>query len=335
MAIKPYTKIIENIEKHSNIFIFHHIRPDGDCLGAQQGLGFAILKRFPKKRVFFVGDNENIFSFLNFHFDNVNLIKDVFFENSLAITVDTADIKRIQNLDFFLNSNFKTRVKIDHHPDILESIYNEKWIDPTFSATSEMIGFLLKEENWEIDEEISQFIYLGILTDSGRFSFSSTSSRTFAVASFLLKANFNFTKLNWFLSKKSEEEVAFYAYVLANYKKKNKVLWYFVSKEQQNMFKLRQDQFSAVNVLANIGDARIWLFLIENDNEIRVRIRSNGPIINKIAREYGGGGHNHAAGINLVKMGKIWETINEIIEKLINLVKEFEKNEEKVQNEQN
>lgn len=329
MNTKPFAKIIENIENHDNIFIFHHIRPDGDCLGAQQGLGRAILKRYPKKKVFFIGDNENIFNFLNFHFDNENLIKEEFFKNSLAITVDTADIKRIQKLEFFLNSDFKTRVKIDHHPDILEPIYNEKWVDTTFSAASEMIGLLLKEENWEIDEEISQFVYLGILTDSGRFSFSSTSARTFDVASFLLKSNFNFVKLNWFLSQRTEQEVAFYAYVLTNYNKKDKVLWHFVSKEQQNMFKLSRDQLSSVNILSNIGDARVWLFLIEGDNEIRVRIRSNGPIINKIAFEYGGGGHNYAAGINLEKSEKIKEIIDEIIEKLINLVKEFEKSEQK------
>ncbi|MCI8283047.1 DHH family phosphoesterase [Mesomycoplasma hyopneumoniae] len=327
MKRKKYEKIIQNIENHDNIFIFHHIRPDGDCLGAQQGFGYAIAKRFPKKKVFFIGDNENIFNFLNFHFDNENLIQDEFFQNSLAITVDTADIKRIKKLDFFLNSNFKTRIKIDHHPDIFEEIYNEKWVDPTFSAASEMIGYLLMEENWEINSEISKFIYLGILTDSGRFLFPSTTSRTFQVAAFLMKFNFDFAKLNWFLSNRTEQEVAFYAEVLANYKKKDKVLWYFVSKEIQNKFKLRNDQLSAVNILANIGDARIWLFLIEMENGIRVRIRSNGPKVNKIASEYGGGGHEYAAGINLEKSEKTKEISQEIIDKLVIQVKEFEQNE--------
>ncbi|WP_258555407.1 DHHA1 domain-containing protein [Mesomycoplasma hyopneumoniae] len=63
------------------------------------------------------------------------------------------------------------------------------------------------------------------------------------------------------------------------------------------------------------------------ENGIRVRIRSNGPKVNKIASEYGGGGHEYAAGINLEKSEKTKEISQEIIEKLVIQVKEFEQNE--------
>ncbi|MBG0730515.1 bifunctional oligoribonuclease/PAP phosphatase NrnA [Mycoplasma sp. 'Moose RK'] len=324
MTEKPYLKIIENIEKHSNIFIFHHIRPDGDCLGAQQGLGLAIQKKYRDKRVFLIGNNQKVFDFLNFHFDDENSIASEFFENSLAITVDTASLKRIEKVDFFLDPRIKTRIKIDHHPEISESIFQESWVDTTFSAASEMIGFLIQSENWQIDSKIAELIYLGILTDSGRFAFVSTSPRTFLVAAFLLKANFDFAKLNWMLAKRSEKEVAFCANVLGNYQKKGKFLWYFVTKDEQEKFQLTREQTSSVNILANIGDARIWAFFIADENgKIRVRLRSNGPVVNKIATEYGGGGHAFAAGINLENDGKVAE----IIEKLAILANKFEKNE--------
>ncbi|WP_069097094.1 DHH family phosphoesterase [Mesomycoplasma ovipneumoniae] len=326
MNSKPYLEIIKNIEKHDNIFVFHHIRPDGDCLGAQQGFAKAIKKNFPQKNVFLIGDNNKEFDFLTFHFDNMDSIASEFFQNSLAITVDTADINRIQELDFFLNSKFKTRVKIDHHPEKEEEIYDQTWIDPTFCAASEMIGFILKEEKWQIDEEIALFVYLGILTDSGRFAFPSTTARTFEIVAFLMKTNFNFSELSRLLSQRTENEVAFQAHVLGNYNKKGKVLWHYVSKSEQEKFNLSSSQVSAVNLLSNIGDALIWLFLIEYENQIRVRIRSNGPVINKIAVEYGGGGHPFAAGINLDNNDKINQNISEILEKLEKLAEGFTRN---------
>ncbi|MDW2911965.1 hypothetical protein [Mesomycoplasma ovipneumoniae] len=85
MNSKPYLQIIKNIEKHDNIFVFHHIRPDGDCLGAQQGFARAIKKNFPQKNVFLIGNNNKEFDFLNFHFDNIDSIASEFFKIHLQL----------------------------------------------------------------------------------------------------------------------------------------------------------------------------------------------------------------------------------------------------------
>ncbi|WP_434336925.1 DHH family phosphoesterase [Mesomycoplasma conjunctivae] len=319
-----YKNIEKQIEKYENIFVFHHIRPDGDCLGAQHGLALAIRKRFPKKNTFLIGDTEGALNFMNFYIDDESKIDKKYFENSLAIVVDTADIKRIQKGDLITSGKFSAAIKIDHHPlTNNEEIYTHSWVDTSFVAASEMIGYFLMSNKWKIDAEIAQYVYLGILTDSGRFLFASTSARTFKVAAFLMKTGFDFAKLNWYLAKKSQEEIDFTAHVLSNYKKEGKVIWFHVTKRIQDKFKLKEEQAVGVNMLANIGDSRIWIFFIDTDGMIRVRIRSNGPIVNQIAVEHGGGGHALAAGITIQKRSQI----KQIVDRSVLLVKEFEENE--------
>ncbi|AHH45022.1 DHH family phosphoesterase [Mesomycoplasma bovoculi] len=322
MKTGSYKKIAEIIAAHKNIFIYHHIRPDGDCLGSQNGLGTAIKKNFPDKNVFFIGEPGEVLKFMNFYKTDETKIDSKYFKNSLAITVDTAELDRVCKNEWILEKKFTTIIKIDHHPTKNEDYTDYEWIDTSFVAASEMIGYFLMKNKWKIDAEIAKFVYLGIVTDSGRFLFSSTSPRTFDVSSHLLKTKFDFNSLNWNLSKQSEKEVAFTSYVLQNYKKQGKVIWFNVTKKIQEKFELTEEQWASVNILANIGDARIWIFFIEADDKIRVRLRSNGPKVNTIAQQYGGGGHAMASGINIFKK----KEMDEIIQKSIDLIQEFEKN---------
>lgn len=77
---------------------FHHIRPDGDCLGSQFGLGLAIRKRFKDKKVFFIGNASGVLEFMNFTFIDEEEIEEKYFENSLAIIVDTAGPERVEKV---------------------------------------------------------------------------------------------------------------------------------------------------------------------------------------------------------------------------------------------
>lgn len=65
-SMKTFAKqFLQEIKNHQYIVIFHHQRPDGDCLGSQQALKLWIKKMFPNKTIYAVGSNENLFPFLN------------------------------------------------------------------------------------------------------------------------------------------------------------------------------------------------------------------------------------------------------------------------------
>ncbi|VEU59629.1 DHH family phosphoesterase [Mesomycoplasma neurolyticum] len=315
-----WKNIVNAIEEMENIFIFHHIRPDGDCLGSQFGLGKLIQKNFPKKNVFFIGDSKNILNFLNFNHDDEKTIDSKFFKNSLGIVVDASSADRLEKVELIHSKKITKMARIDHHPNLADINYDINWVDSSYVAAAEMIGYLAMKAKWKITPEAAEYIYLGINTDSGRFLFANTSARTFSVVSHLLKNNLNLDRIHLNLAQKSLNLAKFNGEVLLNFKTKGKVNYYYVTREIQEKYNLKYEEASQVNILSNVGDSRIWIFFIDQaDSFIRVRLRSNGPKVNIIGRQYNGGGHDQASGA----MIKDPEIIDEIVEKAAKLAEEY------------
>ena len=88
-----FKQIEEKIKKYQNIIIFHHIRPDGDCLGSQFGMKYLLKENFPNKNIFTIGDPKGSFPFLDFKMDK---IENKHIENSLAIIVDANFKERLE-----------------------------------------------------------------------------------------------------------------------------------------------------------------------------------------------------------------------------------------------
>lgn len=313
-------KVIKNaIEKYDNIFIFHHIRPDGDCLGSQFALKELIQKNYPNKKVFAIGDNANSFNFMVLQHD---VFQKQYLRNSLAIVVDTANIDRVFNKEILLQNNFTSLAKIDHHPQVEEGInYKYKWIDPSYVASAEQIGTLAKTSKWEVTPKAAEYIYLGIYTDSNRFFYSNTSERTFALVSWLMKQNLNIQHIHENLSIRTKEELKIQAYVLSHFKTKEHVAYLKI--DQNALKKLGFDIDTVaqqVNLIANIKNYPIWLFMLETETgDIRVRLRSSGPQINIVAQEFRGGGHNLASGATLHN----WKEADPLLKKCNTIAKKW------------
>ncbi|WP_027122978.1 bifunctional oligoribonuclease/PAP phosphatase NrnA [Metamycoplasma spumans] len=298
MAKNTWEVAVKAIEAHENIFIFHHIRPDGDCLGSQFGLRELIKTNYPEKNVFVIGDNGGIFPFLKWDFDNFDSIPKQYLENSLGVIVDANNSNRIQFSNIFVN-NFTHKLRIDHHPVDTDIKYDYVWEDATYAAAAEQVAYIAMMANWKVTTKAAEYTYLGINTDSGRFQYEYVQQRTFDVMSYLHAGNsFRVWDINFPLSIRDEQKVRFNAYMLLNYVSDNKVVWFYASKKVQKKFKLNENSANDVNALANIGDSKIWvLFIDQPDGTIRARVRSNGIWINHICEKYApGGGHEVASG---------------------------------------
>ncbi|UWD34191.1 DHH family phosphoesterase [Mesomycoplasma molare] len=320
-----YKIILEAIKQHDNIFIFHHIRPDGDCLGSQFGLKELIQENFPDKKVFCIGDSKGILSFLEFNHFNEEQLKDKDFNNSLGIVVDASSSDRLEKKEIILSNKITHMARIDHHPNGADIEYKYNWIDSSYSAAAEMVAYFAMKAKLKISEKAAQYIYTGIYTDSGRFYYSNTSKRTFLVTHNLInKSNLDIHFIHSSLSGRTIKEIKFQGLVLSEFKSQDKVIWFHVTKKIQEKLNLEYEEANQVNILSNIEDNRIWIFFIDQpDGTVRVRLRSNGPKVNTIARQYNGGGHDNASGAIIKRKNKI----QEIIEKSIELVKEYESNE--------
>ncbi|TDV23068.1 phosphoesterase RecJ-like protein [Mycoplasmopsis mustelae] len=310
---------IDAIEKYHNIIIFHHIRPDGDCLGSQHGLKELIQTNYPDKKVYAVGDNVGVLDFMNYQFTKID---DIDFNNSLAIVVDASNGNRIQNAELLYELKTTARLRIDHHPNQADIQYEYNWVDEHYVAAAEMIAQLAYDAKWKVTQAASEFIYLGINTDSGRFLFPDTSARTYQLVAFLMQNGFHPQNILRQLSKRSVQDIKIAGKILSEFKKDGKVLYYEIKNEFLNEFKINSLQAAIfVNELANIDDNACWaLFIQLEDGLIRGRLRSNGPLVNKVANLYNGGGHDNAAGITL----KSWDQVPEVITKLNELILEWE-----------
>jgi phosphoesterase RecJ-like protein len=116
-------KIEEIIQDYKSIVIFHHVNPDGDCLGSQFGLKELIIDNFPSIKVYAIGDSHHVLPFMDFKHDEIP--SDEILSQSLGIVVDANFSNRIQDSNLIMEKKLKDVLRIDHHigGDDLEPIY--------------------------------------------------------------------------------------------------------------------------------------------------------------------------------------------------------------------
>lgn len=313
-----YRKIYNEIKKYPVIVIARHMGADPDALGSQFALRELIKNKFPDKQVYAVGNPSNRFRFMGV----LDKVDDVDYDNTLLIVLDTPDIKRIDGVDL---EKYKYVIKIDHHP-IVDLYGGIELVDENSSSTCQLIlEFIFA--NWlNINNEIAKNLYLGIVSDTGRFMHGYTSQRTFELVNKLLKVSkLDFTSLYQSLYMRPLEEIRFQGYIYENMEVTDNGLAYI--KITEDLLKeYGVDSASAGNIISElsfVSEILIWAFFSEDkkSNLIRANIRSRGPYVNEVASIYGGGGHKLASGARLVD----WEQANELISELDEVAKNYNK----------
>lgn len=305
-------KIIEKIKEYNTIICLRHVSPDGDAYGSTMGLKQFILDNFPEKKVYTDGENVDYLNFMGFNDQPTQ--KD--YENALVIICDTANTARIDSKYWSLA---KYIIKIDHH-EKGEKYGNLEYLDDFASAACELVSQLLITSKLIVSKKTAKFLYTGIVTDSNRFMYPTVSKDTFRIANFLLSCGVDISHIYKNLYSTSFNALKFKAYLIENAILTKKGVAYVKIKDdvlkQYNIE--REYAKSMVNVLADINEIKIWLFLNEYPelNCIRVSIRSRKYVVNEIASRYEGGGHKLAAGAKLAS----WEQLDDLIADLENLI---------------
>lgn len=304
-------EIIRKIEQFDKIVIHRHVRPDPDALGSQLGLLKAIQKQYTNKKVYAVGEQEDSLRFLG-EMDEVN---EQMYDGALVIVCDTANKERISDQRYEQGACL---VKIDHHPND-EPYGDVYWVDPTFSSTCEMLVQLMIDCNWKFDPEIARLFYAGIVGDTGRFRYDNTTAETLRRTSVLLEQPFDRNEFYAQLHKKDIRMLRLEGYILQHFHVIEECVGVMkITKETLQDFQVTANESSQfVNVFSDVEGLMTWVFFVEEDEQIRVRIRSKGPVINQIAAEHHGGGHPKAAGANAYS----WDEADLIVNKLVDISK--------------
>ena len=304
-------EILEKIKEYQTIVIARHIGVDPDAMASQVALRDSIKLTFPDKKVYATGQGSTKFTYLG----KLDKIDNVDCKNALLIVLDTPDKRRVDmdNVD-----DFAYKIKIDHHP-FIETFCDIEKIEENSSSTCQLIAEFLYETNLVRTKEIMAKLFQGIISDTNRFMFSNSKASTFKlIAKMQEEYNFDLISLYEPLYMRPLREVRLQGYIEQNMiLTENKVAYIYLTDEIINKFKT--DASAAGNMINNfnyIEEVLVWVTISEDPkNElIKVSMRSRGPVINKIAERYNGGGHALASGARVKAKNDVENLIKELDE---------------------
>lgn len=309
-----YQELKTILEKYQKIIIHRHSRPDGDALGSQFGLKKALMLNYPDKEVYAVGDMNNRLSFMG----EVDEISDEVYRDALAIVLDTSEVTMISDDRYTLASEI---VKIDHH--LPKGVYgNFEIVDTSFESCAGLITDILFSLDFKLNGDIASSLFTGIVTDSGRFRYSSTNARTFKLVSGLVEYEFDCNEIYNKLYVSELDIVKLKAQMTLNFNLTRCNVAY-LKNTKEDIIKYNTDfntiSRGMVSVMSGIEGIDIWVnFTEDSENSCVVaEIRSNGYNINQVACKYGGGGHLCASGASLKSFEEadlMLEDLNKLIE---------------------
>ena len=313
-----YKKIFKTIKKYDNIVIARHISVDPDAMSSQIALRDSIRLTFPEKKVYAIGNGTVRFNYmgkLDHGIDYSSL------ENVLLIVLDTPDKRRIDMDEHNLKYDYS--IKIDHHP-FVEKTTDLEFIQDTKSSAAEVVCDLLKNTKLVMNKQIAETLYCGIVSDTNRFLFNNSNQDTFKTIAYLIeKYDIDITKCYNNLYKRPFEEVKLLGYMAQNMKLTENGVGY-IKVTNDILTKYNLDSASSgnlINEFNHIEDVLVWITATEDTKNsiIRISIRSRGPVINKIAERYNGGGHKLASGARVPS----YEEVDMLIKDLDKVCKKY------------
>ena len=303
-----FNQILEEIKKYNRILIHGHIRPDGDCYGSQFGMYHILKENFPEKDIHVVGTTSDYVSFLGT--PEKDAITDEMYQGALVIVVDTGSADRVSDERYVKADKV---IKIDHH--IAQAHYGDLiYVEEEAPSCSQIVAKFAVETGLKLNYEAAFALYTGIVTDTGRFRFRGVGSETFMIASTLMKYGVDVEKLDNFLSVETMDVIKLKGYVLQNAVFTDKGVAYIkMTRDVINQFKVTDEEAAAqVGLIGSVEGYPCYCLFMDYPNEIRIRIRSRGPRVDKLANKYSGGGHEKAAGAKLPS----WDELDTFISEL-------------------
>jgi len=329
MPEKTVLREIHNaIKAHEKIMLFRHIRIDGDCVGAAKGLQEILRLTYPEKEVLLVDDERSEqLAFICGEEDAP--VPDSWYSDALGIVLDTATLERIASKKHALCGSL---IKIDHHNETKdEQLFGKPhWVEPHRSSVCEMIVeyYDAFRHELKINARAATLLYLGIVTDSGRFQFDCTDGDTLRYAAMMLDIMLkNGVDTQWLYAnlylRDLETTLKMKQYVFSNVQfTPHGVASIYISTETCKQLGISHETASsALNELDCFKNCICWIAFIENEHQdtIRVRIRSRFADINPLAARRQGGGHTHASAAVVRNMDEVRQLLDEADE----LIKDY------------
>ncbi len=322
-------------EAGDKIVITCHTSPDGDAIGSM-GAMLHLLQRLGHKAVGIAPDRwpdnlhwvpgtEHMLVYGKQKEEAEQLLK----EAKLIFMMDHNQLNRMKELGEAVEKCDARRVMIDHHLDPDRDCCDVVASDASLCAASEVLFRLMEQMGWTegltYDEAVC--LYVGMMTDTGGFTFASNRPEVFQIVSRLLQTGIDKDKIyrNVYYTGSADRYrlMGYLLYVKMELMRDFNASIITLTNEERRMFKIRQGETDGfVNIPLQIERMKLSIFLREDTERrgvVRVSLRSVDDFpCNQLSEEFfGGGGHKNAAG------GTFYGTIEDAMEQARRAVRKY------------
>ena len=300
-----FEKLKDIVLNNSSFLLTTHVNPDADAIGSEVAF-YYILKKLGKK-AFIINHSSTPYNLEFFNKENIiqrfdeEVHKNIFNDVDVLVALDFNRADRTVRMENGFRESKKLKICIDHHQDA-ENFVDESFIDTNYCATGHIIFDFIKRTNIvDLDYEIAEPIYAAIMTDTGSFRFDRTTSGVHKIIAELLDAGVNpedvYDRL-YDQSKFSKIKLLGRALESIKLESDHKIGYMTLTQKDFSDFNaVESDTENFVNYNLSIENVVLGILFIELNNGFKVSFRSKGDInVNKLALEFGGGGHNNASG---------------------------------------
>ncbi len=300
--LKIIDQIIDRLKSADTIAVAGHMRPDGDCLGSELAIAYALKNIGKKVTVFNQDEMPEKLAFLDpgkilqgtrkaRHFDAV-------------VVTDCANYERMGTICNAISQR-ELLINIDHHGS--NTRYGDlNWIDASSASSGELIYRLLQQANWTITAPIADCLFTAISTDTGSFQYPTTQPSTYHAAAELVNRGANLARIceevyqSYPLSRVKLQKHMYNSFKLIE---QNQVAYFWLRQADYKKAGAEPDESEGlIDHIRDIQGVKVACLFEEIEPEItRISLRSKLPEVNvaDIALSFGGGGHQSAAGARI------------------------------------
>jgi phosphoesterase RecJ-like protein len=308
-----WDRVVEVLGDASDVAIACHINPDGDALGSLLGAALGLAKLGKAAHASWGETPAEVPAALYFLPGRELLVQpgdlpaaDTF------LALDCGAASRLGTLEAHAR-RARHVINIDHHPGN-DHFGTMNIVSPEACCTAELVTLLLRDLGVAMDRDIATCLYVGVVTDTGRFQYSNSSPRVLRLAADLLgygvpapliaqevfeSSPFGYLKLTGRVLER------------ARLHPEERFVYSWVTQPDLSETGVTLDETEKlIDLVRSTRDADVAaLFKQQSDGRFRVSLRSKGRGIGSIARAHGGGGHELAAGFTA---GDIDEAVDDI-----------------------
>ena len=310
-------KAVRAIRKAQSVLVVSHVNPDGDTVGSQLALGFALLHE--GKKVMFACQDP-VPQHLQFLPGSELITSAPADKADVAVALDCGSQRRLGSLrETFFKA--KTTIQVDHH-DFGEPFGQIQVLEEEASAVGEIVYEMIRAMKSQITQQIAHCLLASILIDTNFFRFSNIRPKTFDLCGKLVRKGVDLRYLieeSYWKRSRAMAKLSGHCLAHAEFSADGAIAWSLVDQKTILSFGAKvSDADSVADDLRTIEGVKVAVLFRETDKRAyRVSLRSKyGMNVALIAKRFHGGGHHHSAGCTIRASRKE-------IEKLLSAVREI------------